>query len=242
MKAWIKRVLPAFCAATALAASGVGGGVSVAATEASGGASTPASAGAANPWVAESGLPPGVARQLQREIDQQIAAYGGTQISPYEVAYNGGDPIMVFANPATGEFPTTPGARAEAHRPTPRNAPGVSTQLVAATTSYRYGCPYNATSGWTCFYQNIDFNHYSCPGGSGCGDGGRLLQFQSCGTQSLATYGFSRQTTSWVNNTNAYVAVYDSSENSLWDESPGSANAYVGSADNDKADNFWLIC
>jgi hypothetical protein len=45
-----------------------------------------------------------------------------------------------------------------------------------------------------------------------------------------------------VNNTSAYVAVYDSSENPLWDESPGSADAYVGSTANDKADNFWLIC
>jgi hypothetical protein len=245
MKAWLKRVLPALSAATALAVSGVGGGVSAAATGSTGGAddpSAPASAATVNPWIAESGLPPGVARQLQQQIDEQIAAYGGTQISPYEVSYNGGNAIMVFANPLTGEFPTNPADRAEAHRPAPRNAPGVSPQLTAATTSYRYGCPYNATSGWTCFYQNIDFNNYSCPGGGGCGDGGRMLQFESCGTQSLATYGFSRQTTSWVNNTSAYVAVYDSSENPLWDESPGSADAYVGSTANDKADNFWLIC
>jgi hypothetical protein len=208
----------------------------------------PAASSEPNPWLAKSGLPADAARQLQADIDAQIAAHGGAQISPYEVAYNGGDPIMVFANPVTGEFPTSSADRAEARQPASPGRPGAASGLAPSpalaplATSYRFGCPYTSTTGWTCFYQDIDYNHDSCGSGGSCGDGGRLLEFASCGTQSLATYGFSAQTSSWVNNTDAYVTVYDVNDSLLWSESPGYASSYVGSADNDKADSFWLIC
>lgn len=200
-----------------------------------------ASSESPNPWIARSGLPAAAAKRLQAEIDRQLAAHGGTQISPYEIAYHGGGVVMVFANPLTGALPTDSASRAETGRPTAPGRPGPATGL-APTTSYRDGCPYTGTTGWTCFYQNIDFNHNSCSGSGTCGDGGRMLEFATCGRQDLSSYGFSDQTTSWVNNTSSYVTVYDVNNTLLWSESPGSSSSYVGSADNDKADNFWLIC
>jgi hypothetical protein len=205
-------------------------------------AAAAASSESPNPWIARSGLPAAAAKRLQAEIDRQLAAHGGTQISPYEVAYAGGDVVMVFADPVTGALPTDSDSRAEAGRQTAPGRPGAAAGLAPLTTSYRYGCPYNATAGWTCFYQNIDFNHNTCGGGGACGDGGRMLEFASCGTADLSAYGFSDQTTSWVNNTSSYVTVYDANSTLLWSESPGSSSSYVGSADNDRADNFWLIC
>lgn len=210
MSLWQKFAMPALC---------VGLAIPVIATPSL--AATPTSAPSTGPW--RSGLPSDAARQLQAEIDRQIALYGGTQVSAYEIAYGAGDPVMVFANPVTGEFPTDAANRVER---------GQATQTTPLTTAYRYGCPYSS-GGWACFYQNIDFN------GSGSG---RLLQFQSCGRQSLATYGFSDQTSSWVNNTSSYVSVYDQYGTHLWDESPGGLSAYVGDANNDRADNFWIIC
>lgn len=227
--------------ATALLA--VPGAAAFAAAVATGSAAaTPTSSDSPNPWIAKSGLPAAAANRLQAAIDVQLAAHGGTQISPYEVAYHGGDVVMVFANPVTGALPTSAADRAETRQPTAPGRPGASTALSPMTTSYRYGCPYTGTTGWTCFYQNIDFNHNSCSGSGSCGDGGRMLEFATCGTQDLSSYGFSDQTTSWVNNTSSYVTVYDASNSLLWSESPGSSSSYVGSADNDRADNFWLIC
>jgi len=248
MKARLKTVLPAISASAALttalllAASAPASAAPSAATSASAAPASAASSSPSNPWIARSGLPRQAAERLQAEIDAQIMAYGGTQISPYEVAYNGGDVIMVFANPVTGELPTGSADRAETRQPADAGPPDAFAPLTPLTTSYRYGCPYTSTAGWTCFYQNIDFNHYSCGGGGACGDGGRMLQVNSCGNQSLATYGFSGQTSSWVNNTDAYVTVYDGNNSLLWSESPGGSSAYVGSADNDKAVSFWLIC
>ena len=203
-------------------------------------ATAAASSGPPDPWIAASGLPAAAASQLQAAIDAQLAAHGGRQISPYEVAYNGGAVVMVFANPLTGALPTGAADRVETRQPTTSGRPGAAVSPL--TTSYRYGCPYTGTTGWTCFYQNIDFNHNSCSGSGSCGDGGRMLEFSTCGTQDLSTYGFSDQTSSWVNNTSSYVTVYDVNNSLLWSESPGSSSSYVGGADNDKADNFWLIC
>jgi hypothetical protein len=250
MKVRLKTVLPALSASAAgtlltaalLLATGVPASAAPPTSSAAPGAAAAASSGPSNPWIAKSGLPRQAAQRLQAEIDAQIATYGGTQITPYEVAYNNGDVIMVFANPVTGELPTGSAERAETRQPADSGRPGAAAQLTPLTTSYRYGCPYTSTTGWTCFYQNIDFNHYSCGGGGACGDGGRMLQFDTCGNQSLGTYGFSGQTSSWVNNTDSYVTVYDANNALLWSEAPGYSSSYVGSGDNDKAASFWLIC
>jgi len=58
----------------------------------------------------------------------------------------------------------------------------------------------------------------------------------------VGAYGFSDQTSSWVDNTSAYVTVDDNVGGAPWLGSPGSASADVGSADNDRADSFWIIC
>lgn len=240
LRAASKSAGGAVLATALLVATGAAASAAPAAT----GSAAPAAApsGSPNPWIARSGLPLAAAQRLQAEIDRQLAAHGGTQISPYEVAYDGGDVVMVFANPVTGALPTGGADRAETRQPSAPGRPGVATALAPMTTSYRDGCPYNDTTGWTCFYQNVDFNHNSCGGGGSCGDGGRMLEFATCGAQDLSAYGFSDQTTSWVNNTSSYVTVYDANNSLLWSESPGSSSSYVGSADNDRADNFWLIC
>ncbi len=249
MKGRLKTVFPAVSAsagaavlATALLL-GTGSPAFAASASPAPGSAAPAgaSSGSGDPWTAKSGLPPAAAKRLQAKIDAQLAAHGGTQVSPYEVAYDGGDAIMVFANPLSGQLPTRGADRAETRQSTAPGRPGAAAALAPLTTSYRDGCPYTSTTGWTCFYQNIDFNHYSCGAGA-CGDGGRMLEFSACGAKSLGTYGFSDQTTSWVNNTDSYVTVYDVNNSLLWSESPGSASSYVGSADNDKAVSFWLIC
>lgn len=201
-----------------------------------------------DPSPPASGLHGETARLLQARIDRQIAAHGGVQVSPYEISY--GDratdgPIMVFADPSTGKFPTDPANRVESAIGTVGTAavtPEASTaqHLLTTSTSYRYGCPY---SGWTCFYQDSNFNGYTCASGpTSCTSGGRMLEFQSCGWQSLATYGFSGQTSSWINDTSTYVSVYDGSGTQLWSEAPGALSSYVGAANNDRADNFWIVC
>jgi hypothetical protein len=202
----------------------------------------------ADPSPPASGLHGEAARLLQAQVDRQLAAHGGVQVSPYEISY--GDratdgPIMVFADPSTGKFPTDPANRVEATTGTTGTTavmPGASTaqSLMTTTTLYRYGCPY---SGWTCFYQDSNFNGYTCVSGpTSCSSGARMLEFQSCGWQSLATYGFSDQTSSWVNDTSSYVSVYDGSGSQLWSEAPGALSSYVGDANNDRADNFWIVC
>ena len=252
MKKWTRSVLPVVAVTTATLLSGTSvaaeAGTSNTPGNASRSAGSPAPSGVSSSmyWILQSGLPMSAARALQAQIDDQIAAYGGVQISPYEVAYNGGDPVMVFANPLTGVIPTGQADRAEAGAGFGGGSSSGSSDLAQAqmttlTTSYRYGCPYTSTTGWACFYQNTNFDNYSCLGGSPCGDGGRMLQFESCGTQSLATYGFADMTSSWVNNTSSYVTVYNYSHAELWSESHGAASPGVGS-DNDQAYTFWIIC
>jgi len=243
MKNWTRSVLPVLAVATGMLLSGTSVAAETGTGNPAGG--TPTSASSMY-WMLRSGLPLPAAHVLQAQIDEQIATYGGVQISPYEVAYNGGDPIMVFANPLTGELPTASADRAESSAGFGSGSSSgtgqfAQAQLAPLTTSYRYGCPYTSTNGWDCFYQNGSFNDYSCLGGSPCGDGGRMLQFESCGTQSLATYGFADMTSSWVNNTSSYVTVYNSSHTELWSEGPGAASTGVGGA-NDQAYSFWIIC
>lgn len=93
--------------------------------------------------------------------------------------------------------------------------------------------PYQCPKGWYCFYQHENF-------------GGRMLKFSACSssgeTQSLADYGFAKQTTSWVNNNRnrTLVDVYDQSGNLLWWETTGRSSSNVGAADNDKA--YYFTC
>lgn len=79
--------------------------------------------------------------------------------------------------------------------------PGSSNPQTASSSSAAVtpqatldGCP----QGWACFYENANY-------------GGRRLQFQDRGCQSLAAYGFDNMTTSWHFNKTGELYVYDGS-------------------------------
>ncbi len=84
------------------------------------------------------------------------------------------------------------------------------------------------TTGWYCFFEHATF-------------GGRRLRFQDSGYfQYLSDYGFANKTTSWVNNRNQDVRVWDNSIGLLWCSDSHSVSTNVGSARNDRADYFYL--
>ena len=90
-------------------------------------------------------------------------------------------------------------------------------------------CPY----GYVCFYQNKDF-------------GGRMVKAQKTGTLlRLSTWHFADQTSSWVDN-EAYKSCGvevdgNNRQNILWFEGAYDTSAFVGKANNDKADAFFII-
>jgi Peptidase inhibitor family I36 len=163
--------------------------------------------------AAEKGAP-----STQSQINEQIAKYGGTQISQNEVSYNNGSVVMVFPD-ASGKVPTSPSLR---------------TDSAVAASSYPYGCPSGVTQKWYCLYADANF-------------GGRMLQFKDCNSggyhNNLADYGFANQTSSWVNaKTDTQVNAYDYNFAYLWHEGPASASSYVGAANNDKATDLLASC
>jgi hypothetical protein len=88
-----------------------------------------------------------------------------------------------------------------------------------------HGCP----SGWYCVYQDRNWR-------------GRRLQFKNCSRNDLSNYGFRDQTSSWVNNGPHRVQVKNDlifrPDPVLWTMPPHTSSAYVGNANNDKADYF----
>ena len=167
---------------------------------------------------------PNYATVLNQAVAHQLVAYpGGKQVSSNEVSYDGGKVMVVFPD-ASGYVPTSAGARSE----------------VTPDATYEWhGCPYGNIASWYCFYQNSNF-------------GGRMLEFQDCsgsGTeQSFAGYGFSDETSSWVNtsgiealSTSKTVGVWKGGTY-LWTEDPDSDSSYVGKANNDKAEWFDTYC
>jgi hypothetical protein len=174
---------------------------------------------------------PGSVPTVQQQIDEQLRAYpGGTQTGPYEVAYQNGSVVVVFAD-GSGRIPTTPVARPEI---------GASASAVPATSD-TYGCPYGTLTHWFCFYDNDAFNS---------GTNGRMLEFKSCsseGTVQLFTdWGFNDQTTSWVNTGGGTrIDVFDNADltGKLWAEpSYASRVSNVGAAANDMASAFKAYC
>lgn len=111
------------------------------------------------------------------------------------------------------------------------NAAAEARTTSAQSTTYVHGCPKGSTTKWFCFYEHESWNENGA---------GRMLQFKDAGLQNLASYGFSDQTTSWVNTTGKSVAVYDSTSRSgwLWSESPGATSSNVGGVNNDRASSF----
>jgi hypothetical protein len=159
---------------------------------------------------------------LQRAVERQLRDYpGGTQVAANEVSYDHGHVIVAFPGP-------------NGHVQAPRSSG------AGPDASYSWhGCPYGDVAAWYCFYQNSKF-------------GGRMLEFEDCsgdGTkQSFGTYGFSNETSSWVNtsgieplSTPVGVDVWGAST-ILWTEEEDSSSSYVGAANNDKAQWFDAYC
>ena len=164
-------------------------------------------------------LSPTSAVALQGEVDAVLRARpGGTQISQYEVSWQGGQVVLALPAPAHARVP-----RADRH---PRDvAPGAGSSD---------SCPWSFTARYTCFYADAGFN-------------GRRLQFADTycsGPVNFADWGFANTTSSWVNNTAHIVKVYDGPNATaalLWKEYGVSNCPYVGDADNDRA-NSATIC
>lgn len=144
---------------------------------------------------------------------------GAVRTGPLEVSWDGGAVVSTWVVDAGANDVGDPAAlRLEAS--------GSAQRLAASGYA---GCPDGTFVHWFCFYEHASF-------------GGRMLQFRDCpSTQSLASYGFANQTTSWVNNRSGVtITVYDGSTNGtvLWREYGRSNDANVGSWANDRADTF----
>ena len=163
-------------------------------------------------------LTPAGAMALQGQVEAVLRARpGGTQISQYEVSWEGGQ--VVLALPA----PEHPRAAM------PTVTPGMLAPRVSSDS-----CPWSFTARYTCFYADAGF-------------GGRRLQFADTycsGPVNFGDWGFANATSSWVNNTAHIVRVYDGPNATaamLWKENGVSNNPYVGDAANDRADSA-TIC
>lgn len=171
---------------------------------------------------------------LDTRITHQLAATpGGTRLGSNAVSYRGGDVVMVFPENENG--PVRPLAPQQ-----PRHVLSAAEYTPHAGTAGDrpkppYGtpesCPQGEVTRWFCFYEHRDWN-------------GRMLMFKDCGHQRLTTWNFNDKTSSWANGTGQWVYVYDHADSTglLWSEMWGSASAFVGSADNDKASAFYKPC
>ncbi|WP_371749827.1 peptidase inhibitor family I36 protein [Streptomyces sp. NBC_01283] len=130
--------------------------------------------------------------RLQKSIDEQIAEYGGTQVSDYAVAYDDGA-VVVFPNPVTGEAPDNLGTgtrTAQAQSYDLDTNPNDNIGLRSAVQ----GCPsgWTPNSDWFCFYQYKNFK-------------GKRWQFKDTSVGYAANWGFDNKTSSWVNNRSDWV-------------------------------------
>jgi hypothetical protein len=148
------------------------------------------------------------------------ASPGAVRTGPFEVSWRGGAVVSTWV-PA--------GSTDVADRTSTQRLDGSRPLRLAASTASVGGCPDGTYVDWFCFYEHASF-------------GGRMLQFRDCpSTQSLASYGFANQTTSWVNNRSGVtITVYDGSTSGtvLWREYGKSSDTNVGSWANDRADTF----
>jgi hypothetical protein len=162
-------------------------------------------------------LSPASAVALQGEVDAVLRARpGGTQISQYEVSWQGGQVVLALPVPA----------------PSRAAVPIVTPGMPGAGSSD--SCPWSFTARYTCFYADAGFN------------GRRLqfADTYCSGPVNFADWGFANTISSWVNNTAHIVKVYDgpnATKTMLWKEYGVSNSPYVGDADNDRADSA-TIC
>jgi hypothetical protein len=164
-------------------------------------------------------LSPAGAVALQDQIEAVLRAKpGGTQISQSEVSWHGGQVVLALPAPA------------HSRAALPIVTPGMMEPGGGSSDS----CPWSFTARYTCFYADAGFN-------------GRRLQFADTycsGPVNFGDWGFANTISSWVNNTAHIVRVYDgpnATNTMLWTEDGVSNSAYVGDANNDRADSA-TIC
>lgn len=148
---------------------------------------------------------------LQQRIDVQLATSpGAVQISPYEVAWDGGRVIMSFPRDGQKKAPPVSQAARNLMRgldhgeqaPRPQASPqSIQPQDIE-------GCPTEIFGAdWYCFYQDINWL-------------GRRLQWSDPMTVDFRNFNFDNEASSWVNGGALIIEVFDdNSENGvLWVE------------------------
>ncbi|WLQ65196.1 MULTISPECIES: peptidase inhibitor family I36 protein [Streptomyces] len=189
---------------------------------------------------------------LQQEIDEVLATTeGGVQISRNEIAWNGGEAILVFPLPGESAAPVS-SASAQKLQAKVAGLPLSTTEEEPAGVDPESGvsiaasdsCPTETFGNdWYCFYQYTNY-------------GGRRLQWNaSKDTYSpvyFSAYGFENKTSSWSNKGGLTIDVRNRSKTGsdqscsavgggirLWLEAEHSRSSNVGAADDNKADCFW---
>ena len=168
-------------------------------------------------WTNSLHLAPDGRSALQHQIDEALRVRpGGTQISQYQVSWQGGEVVLSLPVPATGRVPAGSG----------RSRAGALSSAVATSDS----CPWSFSARYTCFYSDVGFS-------------GRRLQFADTYCSSAVNFGdwgFSNTISSWVNNSSHTVSAYDGPNTTgalLWKQYGVGSSANVGSAANDRADS-----
>lgn len=177
---------------------------------------------------------------MQARVDDALKVRpGGVQISQYEVSWPQEGVVLALTPPGSKSAP-----------PASRAALGVDDSkafnlragadpnkikagdVVLSPTGTSNSCPYEiGGTKWYCWYVDLNF------------DGDRFqFSYRYCNGSyvNLADWGRSNQASSWVNNSNYYINVYDytNATGFLWTENPVSNNWWVGSVLNDRASSF----
>jgi hypothetical protein len=91
----------------------------------------------------------------------------------------------------------------------------------------------NCPVGRSCLYEHANWE-------------GAMLSFDTCGFRDMIDYGFIDMTSSWHNNRSTRSYLYNWTGNPnwqwLWTEQPYTSSAYVGDANNDRADGWTIAC
>jgi hypothetical protein len=173
--------------------------------------------------------------EVQAAIDADLAAHpDGAQISPYEVAYHGGNIVVSYPYPGEAYAPVAseaalraPDIGVEAAAEIGMNS-GPHTQGSGDITPTAFhGCP---TKVWERDYYCLYRDGYWK---------GRRVQFnlKHCGRDkiNLANYGFENQASSWANGGRFNIEIEDVRGALLWKEPPRTASAVIPAGTNDRA-------
>jgi hypothetical protein len=157
---------------------------------------------------------------LEAEIEALLREHpDATRYDERSISWDDGKVVLVLPDPRTSEgSPRDVGTGPES----------VANASEALTAGQAHGCP----SGWYCVYEHANWDA-----------SGRRLQFSDCTRNDLSNYGFRDKTSSWVNNGQRKLAVWNAgnalrSDAILWRMEAQSISSWVGSAANDKADFF----